>query len=98
MKLAAWTAGAIALGWLLTAASLLFGEGHPPAWWVMGEGVALLSFVLAPIGMIAALVARQRERRSGLGDAGRGTTLLTANVAFLVVAVGLWLWMLSLAP
>ncbi|HET9725450.1 MAG TPA: hypothetical protein VFP28_00950, partial [Gemmatimonadales bacterium] len=77
MKLATWTAGAIAFGWLLTAASLLYGEGHPPAWWVMGEGVMLLSFVLAPIGAIAALVALRRGQRSGPGPTGRGTTLVT---------------------
>ena len=98
MKLATWTAGAIAFGWLLTVASLPVGGGHPPTFWVLGMGVILVSFVLAPIGAIAALVALRRERRSGIEPSRRGVILLSANGAFLVLAVGLWLWVLSLAP
>jgi len=98
MRLATWTAGAIALGWLLTAASVLLGSGHPPAWWVVGMGVVMLSFVLAPIGAIGALVALRGERRSGIGPSRRVTTLLSVNVAFLALSVGLWFWVLSLMP
>lgn len=97
MKLAAWTAGAIALGWLLTLASLLYRGGHPPAWWVMGMGVVMLSFVLAPIGVIAGVVALRRERRSAAGPSRRPVTLLGVNGAFLLVAVGLWLWVVLIA-
>jgi len=97
MKLAAWTAGAIALGWLLTVASLAFEGGHPPAWWVMGEGVVLLSLVLAPIGAIAAAVALRRERRAAAGPSRRPLTLLGVNGALLLVAVGLWLWVVLIA-
>lgn len=97
MKLATWTAGAIALGWLLTVASLPFGGGHPPTWWVLGMGVVLFSFVLAPVGAVAAVVALRRERRSAAGLSRRPLTLLTVNGAFLLVAVGLWLWVVLIA-
>jgi len=98
MKLATWTAVVIALGWILTVAWLPFSGGHPPTFWVMGMGVILSSFVLAPIGAIAALLALRRQRRAGNGSTGRITTLLSSNVAFLAVAVGLWLWILTLTP
>jgi hypothetical protein len=97
MKLATWTAGAIALGWLLTAASLTFRGGHPPAWWVMGMGVVMLSVVLAPIGAIAALLALRRERRFAIRSSRRLMILLCVNGAFLLVAVGLWLWAVLVA-
>jgi hypothetical protein len=97
MKLATWTAGAIALSWLLTAASLTFRGGHPPAWWVMGMGVVMLSVVLAPIGAIAALLALRRERRFAIRSSRRLMTLLCVNGAFLLIAVGLWLWAVLVA-
>ena len=54
------------------------------------------SFVLAPVGTIAALVAL--KRRSGTGPSRRAVTLLWVNGAFLLAALGLWLWVLSLTP
>jgi hydroxyethylthiazole kinase-like sugar kinase family protein len=63
-----WTAGAIALGWLVTvASSAVFPGGHPPMWYVVGAGVVLGSFVAAPVGAGAALTALWGARRAGTG-------------------------------
>ena len=91
---ATWTAGAIGIGWLLTAASLAFGGGHPPTFFVVGEGVVLVSVVLAPIGAAAALVALWQARRDGGATRRRVVALLGCNLLFLLTAVGLWLWIL----
>ena len=92
--MATWTAGAIGIGWLLTAASLAFGGGHPPAFFVVGEGNVLVSVVLAPIGAGAALVAMWQARREGLPTRGRVVALLGCNLLFLLTVIGLWLWVL----
>jgi hypothetical protein len=91
-QVATWTAGAIGIGWLLTAASVAFGGGHPPAFFVVGEGVVLVSVVLAPIGVGAALVALWQARRDARPASGRVLALLGCNLLFLLTAVGLWLW------
>ena len=93
-SVATWTAGAIGIGWLLTAASLAFGGGHPPAFFVIGEGVVLVSVVLAPIGAGAALVALWQARREKRPLAGSVVALLGCNLLFLLTAIGLWLWVL----
>jgi hypothetical protein len=95
MRVTAWTAGALAVGWLGTAASALaYPVGHPPMWFVTGEGVILASFVLAPLGAGAALVDLWRARRQAV-RAPRGTVAaLGLNLLFLSVALALWLWIL----
>jgi len=93
MRVAMWTAGAIALGWLVTVASgAVFPGGHPPTWYVVGAGVVLASFVAAPIGTGAALTDLWRARRAGTGSPPMMWALLGFNLVFLAVAVGLWLW------
>ena len=50
---ATWTAGAIGIGWVLTAASLAFGGGHPPTFFV-GSARLLgcnLLFLLTAVGL-----------------------------------------------
>lgn len=92
-KLAVWTAGALAFGWLATVASgAVFPGGHPPMWYFVGACVVLASFVVAPLGAAAALTEWWRAR-------GRGTRLpplvlaaLGLNLLLLAVAVGLWFW------
>ena len=96
MNVAAWTAGAVALGWLATAGTLAFPGGHPPLWFVAGEGVVLASFVLAPIGAAAALVNLWRARRQGTGTPRLAVAALALNLLFLLVAVALWSWILSM--
>jgi hypothetical protein len=92
MKVAAWTAGALALGWLVTAGSLAFPGGHPPLTYVVGMGVVLASFVIAPIGAGAALVDLWRARRQNTSTPRLAVAGLALNLLFLAVAVGLWFW------
>ena len=93
VRIATWIAGALALGWVATAGSgLLMPGGHPPAWFVVGEGVVMVSYVLAPIGILAAALALVRARRARMSKPSRAVTMLTANAAFLLVAVCLGLW------
>ena len=92
MRVASWTAGALALGWLGTAAAgLALPGGHPPAAFVCGEGMVLASFLIAPIGMGAASVELWRARRRGTEGPPRAAAMLGLNLLFLLVAVALWL-------
>jgi hypothetical protein len=93
MKLAVWTAGALALGWLATFGSgAVFPGGHPPMWYLIGAGVVLASFAVAPIGAAAAVVGLWRARRQGTRILPRVLAALGLNLLFLVAAVGLWFW------
>ena len=97
MKVAAWAAGVLAIGWLATAASVFYGEGHPPLWFVLMEGAALISFVVAPIGAGAAAIAVWRGWSQGsVGTPRSSVMLLSLNLFFLLVAIGVWLWLLSI--
>ena len=96
MRVAKWTAGVLALGWLGTAAAgLALPGGHPPAAFVCGEGMVLASFVIAPIGVGAASVELWRARRRGTGPPPLATAMLGLNLLFLLVAVTLWVWIWS---
>jgi len=95
-RVAVWAAGALALGWLVAAATALaYPGGHPPAWFVAGEGVVMASFVIAPIGVGAALLSLWRARRQGASTPHLTVVALASNLLFLLVAVGLWLWLMS---
>jgi hypothetical protein len=89
---ATWIAGALAFGWIATAGSLAFSGGHPPLTYVVGAGVVLVSFVIAPIGAGTALVDLWRARRQGASTPRLAVAALGLNLLFLVVAVGLWFW------
>jgi hypothetical protein len=96
MRVATWTAGALALGWLAVAAgALVYPGGHPPAWFVIGEGVVMASLVIAPIGSAAAMFSAWRARRQSIGVPRRTWTALALNLVFLLAAVGCWLWLMS---
>lgn len=91
MRLAAWSAGALALGWLAMAVSgVVFPGGHPPMWYFVGGCVVLASFVVAPLGAGAALTALWRARRDGASRPPLMLAVLSLNLLFLVIAVGLW--------
>ena len=96
MRVATWTAGVLALGWLGTgAAGLALPRGHPPAAYVFGEGMVLASFLLAPIGVGAASVELWRARRRGTGAPPLAPAMLGLNLLLLLVAVALWFWIWS---
>jgi hypothetical protein len=95
MKVAIWAAGALAFGWLVTAASLAYPGGHPPAWFILMEGVAMISFVVAPIGAGAAAIAMWRARRQAAAMPRMAVASLSMNLLFLSVAIGVWLWIMS---
>lgn len=96
MRVATWTAGAMVLGWLAVAlGALVYPRGHPPAWFVIGEGVVMASFVIAPIGAAAAMFSAWRARRHSTGVPRRTWTALALNLVFLLAAVGLWFWLMS---
>ena len=96
MRVAIWMAGALALGWLGTAAAgLVFPGGHPPAAFVFGEGMVLASFLLAPIGVGAVSVELWRARRRGTGAPPLAMAMLGLNLLFLLVAIALWFWIWS---
>jgi hypothetical protein len=95
MKVATWTAGALALGWLATAASsLVLPNGHPPAAFVFGEGVVLASFFVAPIGVGAASLDLWRARRRAERAPRLAMSMLGLNLLLLLVAIALWRWIL----
>jgi len=97
-KLAVGTAGILAVGWLATAlSSAVIPGGHPPMWYVAGAGVVLASFVIAPLGAGAALTALWRARRAGTGGPPLMLAMLSLNLLFLVIAVGLWFLFLGAA-
>ena len=97
MRVATWTAGAMVLGWLAVAlGALVYPRGHPPAWFVIGEGVVMASLVIAPIGAAAAMLSAWRARRHSTGVPRRTWTALALNLVFLLAAVGCWLWLMSL--
>jgi hypothetical protein len=54
MRLAIWTAGALALGWLATAASFAFPGGHPRLWYFVG-GFVVLALNLGFLGVAVGL-------------------------------------------
>ena len=92
MKVAAWIAGALAAGWLATAGAIAFPGGHPPLAYVVGAGVVLVSFVIAPIGALAALTDLWRARRRGTTIPRLAMAALGLNLLFLALAVTLWFW------
>jgi hypothetical protein len=93
MRLATWMAGALALGWLATAAAgLVLPGGHPPAAFVFAEGVVLASFLCAPLGAAAASLALWRARRRGTAAPSLAGAMLGANLLLLAVAVAVWWW------
>lgn len=92
MRVAAWIAGALALGWLATLGSLAFPGGHPPLAYFVGATVVLASFLLAPIGAGAALVELWRARRQGTRAPWLAGATLAVNLLLLAVAVALWFW------
>ena len=92
MKVAAWIAAALAVGWLATAGALAFPGGHPPLAYFVGGGVVLASFLLAPIGAGAALANLWRARRQGTKPPRLAVAALGLNLLFLAVAVTLWFW------
>jgi hypothetical protein len=96
MKVAVWAAGILAFGWLVTAASLAYPGGHPPAWFVLMEGVVIISFVIAPIGAGAAAIAMWRGQRRAAGAPRLAVVTLVMNLLFLLVAIGIWLWIMSM--
>jgi hypothetical protein len=97
MRVSAWAAGVLAIGWLATGASVFYGEGHPPLWFVLMEGVVMISFVVAPIGAGAAAIAIWRGRRRDGGTPRSSVALLSVNLFFLLVAIGVCLWLLSIS-
>jgi hypothetical protein len=96
MKVAVWAAGILAFGWLMTAASLAYPGGHPPAWFVLMEGVVMISFVIAPIGAGAAAIAMWRGQHQATGRPRFAVASLAMNLLFLLVAIGIWLWIMSM--
>ena len=95
---AVWIAGAIAVGWVATVASVIAGgEGHPPLWYFVGGAVVIGSFVLAPIGAGLALAGLRVARRRG-EPARRGLTVaFWVNAASLAIAIAVWIWFWWLA-
>ena len=94
MKVAAWIAGALALGWLTTAGvAVAFPDGHPPWAFYVGGAVVLLSFLMAPIGAGAALATVWRARRQATRTPRLAVAALGLNALFLVVAITLWFWL-----
>jgi hypothetical protein len=93
MKGAAWIAGILAFGWLITAGvAVTMPGGHPPGAYFAGSIVVLLSFVMAPIGAGAALVELRRALRHAARPPRLAVAALGLNALFLVVAIALWLW------
>jgi hypothetical protein len=98
MRLAVGTVRALALGWLATLlSSAVFPAGHPPMWYVVGAGVVLASFVMAPVGAGAALTALWQAQRLGTGRPPMLWVAFGLNLLLLGVAVGLWIWFASMA-
>jgi hypothetical protein len=99
MKVAAWIAAALALGWFTTAGvAVALPNGHPPWAFYVGGAVVLLSFVMAPIGAGAALVSVRRARRQATRTPRLVVAALGLNALFLIVAIILWwlvLWQAS---
>jgi protein-S-isoprenylcysteine O-methyltransferase Ste14 len=95
IRVATWTAAALALGWIITVGALAFSdEGHPPLWYYLGAFVVLASSFLAPIGTGAALAGIWRSRRAHTQLPPRAVAVLGVNLLFLTIAVGLWLWIM----
>jgi hypothetical protein len=93
MKPAAWIAAAIAFGWVATVGSgWALPGGHPPTWYFVGAGVVLASFVMAPVGVIAAVIELRRARRRGTKRPAVTVAAMALNALFLAVALGLFLW------
>ena len=93
MRVAAWIAGALAFGWLATAGvAVAFPRGHPPWAFYVGGAVVLVSFVLAPIGVGAAVADLRRARPQGTRMPRLAVAALALNALFLLVALGLWFW------
>jgi hypothetical protein len=97
MKVAAWIAAALTVGWLATAGALAFPGGHPPLVYVVGAGVVLVSFLIAPVGAGAALVSLWRARRGGTTTPLLTRAALGLNLLYLGVSIALWLWFRLLA-
>ena len=93
VKVAVCIAGALAFGWVATAGALAIPGGHPPLVYVVGAGVVLVSFVVAPIGAGATLAHLWRARRQAIRPSRLAAAALVLNLLFLVVAVTLWFWM-----
>lgn len=87
MKLAAWIAGALCVGWLITAGiAVAFPGGHPPFSFYAGGLVVLLSLVMAPIGVRRALVSVREARRERITPQRGAVALLILNGLLMVVA------------
>jgi hypothetical protein len=96
MRFAVWAAAALTVGWLAVgAAELIYGRGHPPAWFVVGEGVVMASFVIAPIGILAGVIALWRARKETVTVPQITAAALGLNMLFLAVAVGFWVWLMT---
>lgn len=96
MKLAAWIAGALCVGWLITVGvAVAFPGGHPPFSFYAGGVVVLLSLVMAPIGARRAFVSVREARRETTRPPRGAVALLILNALLLGVAslpllIGLW--------
>lgn len=94
MTVAGWTSAALAIGWLgVAVAGLAMPGGHPPAAFVMGEGVVMVSYLIAPLGVGAASLDLWRARHRGV-RAPRAAGLLAVNALLLLVALALGWWIL----
>jgi hypothetical protein len=93
MRPAVWIAGAIVFGWVATVGSgLLLPGGHPPTWYFVGAAVVLASCVMAPVGLIAAVIEVRRARRRGAKAPGVTVAAMALNAVLLAIAVGLFFW------
>lgn len=66
----------------------------PTAAFVVAEGVVLMSYLIAPLGVGAASLDIWRARRRGTRAAPLALAMLGVNGLFLLVAVALsvWIW------
>ena len=76
---------------------LWYPSGHPPLWFVLAEGVVLASFVLAPIGVMAAVVNLVRARRRENESPRPALIGLGVNLLFLLAALAFWVWLQSMS-
>ena len=93
LRAADWIARALVIGWLGTLViGLVLPGGHPPLVFLVAYGVIVTSFVLAPIGIVAASVEAWRARRDAAGVPRRTLVILGVNVLLLIVAIASLGW------